>query len=105
MSSCRSSSAGGLRLRAQRMRGAWMDTNRARWVPVSGPAPPQYRPGSGRCDPLTANGVRDRDAADLRERAGGADAEFIDDAVCAGLDVQQVAVRRGGRIDRARIGG
>ena len=53
---------------------------------------PQYPLTSGRRDPLSADGVRDRHAADLGELAGGADAEFIDDAVAAGLDIKHASV-------------
>lgn len=56
-------------------------------------------------DALTADRARHGHAADLGEASRRADAELIDDAVPAGLHVQEPAVGRGSRVDGPWIRG
>jgi hypothetical protein len=59
--------------------------------------------GSG--DAVRAGGTGNGDRADRGERAGRADGVLIDDAVLAGLGVQVLPVRRGGRVDGPGVDG
>src|SRR5262249_40705295 len=59
---------------------------------------------SARGDAFTADGAGDGDGADLGERSAAPDAEGVDDAVGARLDVEVAAVRGHRRVDRAGVG-
>src|SRR5262249_9306294 len=70
---------------------------------TSRPMAPLARLGGG--DSLAADGTRDGDRADRGQRAAGVDAELIDGARGAGLDVQVPSVAGDCRVDGPRAGG